>query len=127
KGHGWTLRSSVVCNFTHVLLDRPGANNCDSSGSGLARGADAFDRTMGSTPGEVIRGLGIDPELRRRSESRGEEPCRLRSDAALARDNLVDALDRHAHVASEGYLRQTQGAKKFLEQDFPGVGRDSVL
>jgi len=55
-------------------------------------------------PCEVIRALEVHPELGRGLQRLAEQPRRLGGDASLAAHDLVDPLDRHADVVSEGDL-----------------------
>ena len=74
-----------------------------------------------------MRGLEIDPELRRRPKGLGQQPCGLRRDAALGANELVDALDRDAQVSSQCDLGEAQRNQELLLKDLPGMCRNPVL
>jgi len=48
-------------------------------------------------------------------------------DSALATHNLVDPLDRHTNMPGKRYLRKPKRVRKFLQQDFSGVGGKTVF
>ena len=76
--------------------------------------------------GEIICSLEVEPELGCGAEGLRKKPCRLRCDAALASDNLVDALNRDTDVSCKGDLSLAQREEKLLTKNLPGVRRDTI-
>ena len=56
-----------------------------------------------------------------------KEPGGFGGDSALAMHNLVDPLDRHTNMTGKRYLRKPKRVRKFLQQDFSGVGGKTVF
>jgi hypothetical protein len=76
--------------------------------------------------GEIVCGLEVEPKFGRGAKSLGEKPGRLRADATLASDNLVDSLNRDADVLCKGDLGLAQREKELLTENLPGMGRDTI-
>ena len=70
---------------------------------------------------EVVPGLEVEPELRRRAEELGETEGSVGGDAAAALDDFGDALGRDAEFAGEGVAAKVEGLHKVLEEVFARV------
>ena len=71
--------------------------------------------------------LQIDPELRSRTQSAGQESGGFRSHTALPAHELVDPLDWDTQVLSKCHLADAQRLEELLEENLAGVGRDPIL
>jgi hypothetical protein len=76
--------------------------------------------------GEIICSLEVEPELGCGSEGLGKKPGRLERDAALASDDLVDALHWDADVRCKSDLSLAQRKEELLTEDLSGMRRDTI-
>jgi hypothetical protein len=76
--------------------------------------------------GEIVRGLEVEPELGGGAEGLRKQPGRLGRNAALASNDLVDALNGDADVRCKGDLSLAQRKKELLTKNLPGMRRDTI-
>jgi len=97
-------------------------------GGSLARSLDrlghAGDRSRGSRPREIVRGLQIEPVFRRLAEGAAQYPCGFGSDAAFSVNDLADSLHGHAGSPVERRLRYPD-LVEHLSQKLARMGCDS--
>jgi hypothetical protein len=61
--------------------------------------------------------------IRRSAEIATQPQSRIRSDAALAVDDFVDAPGRHREITPQTILTEAQGFHKFFPENFPRIHR----
>ena len=77
--------------------------------------------------GQVVCGLQVEPELRRRVEGLGKKPGGLGRDTALPANELVDPLDGNTEVLRESHLGLAHGAEILLQENLSRVGGNATL
>ena len=75
----------------------------------------------------LVVGLELHPGFRGGAEGLGEKPGGLGGDAALAADDLVDALHGHPEMLGKGDLGDPHGNEEFLEEDLAWVDGNSLV
>ncbi len=76
---------------------------------------------------EVVCGLQVEPELRRRVEGLGKKPGGFGCDTALPANELVDPLDGNTQVLRESHLRLAYGAEELRQENLSRVSRNATL
>jgi len=80
-------------------------------------------------PLKIEVGLEVDPKPWRDSEVAPQTQGRVRRDASVPMDNLVDSSRRNADVLGEAILRDAHGLEELLHEDLARVdgGHFSLL